>query len=146
MLNISIAEECTDAPKKRYVRDFNMDCVMGRIADATDKLSDDIHWNVIGVQSITSKGEIAASLRSMNRNDIVAFSIKNAVLQGTRVVANGTIHLKNGSEVHFCDIYVFENHTLAAKIKEITTYSITLNSPVPRTGKTATLTIADTAR
>jgi len=126
MLNISIAEDCTNTLKKRYVRDFNVDCVTGRIADALEKLSDDVRWDVIGLREMTNKSEIADSLRSMSRDNIKAFSLENALAQDSRVIANGVIELKNGSSVHFCDIYVFESQGAYAKIKTITTYGVTV--------------------
>lgn len=135
MLNISIAEECADALNKRYVRDFNVDCVTGRIADALEKLSDTVHWNVIGLKVMAGKREIEDSLRDMNRADIVGFSLDNALLQGNRVIATGVIDLKNGSSMHFCDVYVFENYSGHAKISGITTYGIPVQKPEPAPAK-----------
>ncbi len=128
MLNISIAEDCTNTLKKRYVRDFNVDCVTGRISDALEKLSDDVRWDVIGLKEMVNKSEIADSLRSMSRDNIAAFSLENALSQDSRVIANGVIKLKNGSSVHFCDIYLFENQGAYAKIKKITTYGVTVKA------------------
>lgn len=129
MLSISIAEECADTLNKRYARDFNVDCVTGRISEALEKLSDDIQWDVVGLKTMRSKEQIASSLQAMSRDHIVSLSLENALAQGDRVVVNGVIRLKNDASIHFCDTYFFESDGTHSRIKRIITYGITVSKP-----------------
>ncbi|MCY1025964.1 DNA-binding protein, partial [Mammaliicoccus sciuri] len=55
---------------------------------------------------------------------VSSLEIKSMLTHGKEASTHGTIILNSGEEIHFAEMYEFENHKKDAKVKEITSHII----------------------
>ena len=126
MLKIDVQEDCGNAPKKAFIRDFNIAFVKGEIEALLDNLADDIEWHMIGDKTMSSKEEVKEFLAPMMSSKATELVIKHIVTHGNTAACDGTMSFEDGSKIAFCDFYTFTGHDKNAKIREITSYGVEL--------------------
>jgi len=126
MVTINVAEDCGNAPKKLFLRDFIVGIVNNDIALVSRCLTDDVVWNIVNEQSTYGKKEILTKLQHDRSDKVIELSINTIVTHGYDGVINGVFKFKNGKAVAFCDIYRFRSPANNTPIKQITTYAIAL--------------------
>jgi ketosteroid isomerase-like protein len=60
MTKVTISEDCENAPKKEFIKDFNIAFAKEDIDYILDCFADDAHWEMVGAQSWDGKEEIAS--------------------------------------------------------------------------------------
>lgn len=116
--------DCNNAPKKKYVLDFNIYLAEGNAEIVGQMLADDFEWTIIGKYTFTGKEPLADALANVNPDAVKELRVENALSHGKLCAINGKI-ITDKEQVAFNDIYEFESHSKTAKIKRITSYRIT---------------------
>jgi hypothetical protein len=128
-VKISVHEDCGNAPKKLFLRDFIVAVVKNNSTFTAANTTDDIHWHLVGGQSADGKPDVLAQLKKMRSDHVVELTVHTIVTHGYNGAANGEVKLKDGTRVAFCDVYQFRASTNNAPIKAITTYQVPLTAP-----------------
>ena len=127
MVKITVTEDCGNAPKKQFVKDFCIALAHANIAVAMDMLADDVHVEIPGYESASGKQAVENLIvADSKRSKVSELVIDNILSHGDRCAANGLLKFEDGGLVAFCNIYVFNGHGKNAKLKEIIAYSIEL--------------------
>ena len=126
MLKISVEEDCGNAPKKIFLRDFNIAFAEGNNEYLLESISDDITWNLVGNQVVQGKEKFVQELEKMLSSKASELIIYTIITHGNAGTINGTMSFEDGSIIAFCDVYLFSGYGPQAKIKTITSYGIDL--------------------
>lgn len=124
MVQIIVAEDCGNAPKKGFIRDFNIAFAHQDIAAILDCVTDDVRWNRVGKGRTEGKGAFASALEEMSGPAVSRMVIENIITHGNVGAANGTVTFADGKTFAFCDVYRFGSFRKTARIKEVTSYVI----------------------
>lgn len=124
MTKVTISEDCENAPKKQFIKDFNIAFAKQDINFILECFADDAYWEMVGGQSWGGKEAIAAALKTMNGGEASELIMDNIISHGNNCAANGILKYPDGSSVAFCDMYTFTSHAKEAKIKTLIAYAI----------------------
>lgn len=123
-MNISIAENCDNDPKKQFIKDYNIAFASCDLDAIASMMSDDAVWNLIGAETITGQDAIRAALGNMNIAMADELVVDNIMVEGNRCASNGHMQYPGGTKLAFSDFYVFAEDEL--KIKQLTSYGVEL--------------------
>ncbi|XEC96712.1 hypothetical protein AB6A23_09365 [Paenibacillus tarimensis] len=117
-------EDCGNAPKKILIRDFVT--ALGRIDQESIRafLADDIQADIVGMRQIQGIDEFMEFARLSQEARITEIKIDTILTHGYGGSVSGVMKTENNSFA-FGEFYRF-NSVKNAKIKEITSYRITL--------------------
>ena len=105
-------EDCGNAPKKEFIH---------------EKTIEDIHWNIIGRNTLQGKDQVFGMLRKLMDKTPTELIISNIITHGYSGSLNGILNLENNMSYAFCNIYRFNSSLNKTKIKEITSYIIDIS-------------------
>src|SRR5690625_259053 len=120
MMRIVAPEDCGNAPKKAFLRDFNIAFAKGDVPAILKCVTDDVEWNRVGGDLIQGKGDMADALNGMVSSDVSELVIETLITHGNTAAANGKITV-GGTTYAFCDVYHFRGFK-NAKLRSITSY------------------------
>ncbi|HZR40248.1 MAG TPA: hypothetical protein VFB12_09045 [Ktedonobacteraceae bacterium] len=126
MVTITVHEDCGNAPKKLFLKDFIVATVSNDSAFVARNTTDDIRWDLVGGQCTSGKQDVLTQLQRSRSDEVAELIIHTIVTHGYNGAADGFLKSKDGKMVAFCDIYQFRASTNNAPIKAITTYAIAL--------------------
>lgn len=126
MVKINVHEDCGNAPKILFLKDFIVAIVRNDSAFVARNTTDDIRWNLVGGQCIDGKQSVLKELQQSRSDKVAELTINTIVTHGYNGVVDGVLKFKGGKTIAFCDVYEFRASTNNAPIKEITTYAIAL--------------------
>lgn len=127
MTKITVKEDCGNAPKKEFIRDFNLAFAENKKEKILEFMDEEITWNMIGGKVMHGHKEAMEFLQSMGEDVAEELVVETIVTHGDSAAANGEIRYKEMT-VAFCDVYQFSGHDKNAKIKTLTSYGIELKS------------------
>lgn len=123
MTKILIDTDCNNAPKKQYIKDFNIAFAHAELEKVSDMMSDDAVWVIIGKGEWSGKKDIKKMLSDMNVSEADELLLENILSHGKLCSANGYITYDK-DKIAFSDVYEFEGHGKNVKIKKMTSYPI----------------------
>jgi len=126
MVKVTVYEDCGNAPKKLFLKDFIVAVVDNDDAFLTHNTTDDVRWDIVGNQNVSGKQEVLTELQRSRSSEVVELVVNTIVTHGYNGATEGLLKFKNGKTVAFCDVYQFSASTNNAPIREIKTYAITL--------------------
>jgi hypothetical protein len=126
MIKITIHEDCGNAPKKLFLKDFIVAAASLDSAFIARNTTEDIRWNLVGDRCISGKQDVLTEFQRSRSDDVAELIINTIITHGYNGAADGLLKFKDGKIVAFCDVYQFRASTNNAPIKAITTYAITL--------------------
>jgi ketosteroid isomerase-like protein len=124
MVKVVIEEDCENAPKKQYVRDFNVAFAKSDMSRLLSMVSDDVSWTMVGTKTIEGKAAVERELQTMLKTKPTALILDSIISHGDRCAASGTLKYGARGSVAFCDMYVFTSHGKNARIKDLMSYAI----------------------
>lgn len=124
MVKINVKIDCGNAPKKEFIRDFEIAYAKKDRTGILQSLDPKIEWVMIGDKTLSGKDEVEKSLNEMFEISFTELSIENLMTHGKVGGANGTITLDNGAVLGFSDIFTFTSHAKDAKLKKISSYVV----------------------
>lgn len=124
-MKMTILDDCGNAPKKAFIRDFNIAFAENQTEKILASMSDDITWNMIGNTVLQGKEEVKKMLKTMEGEKATELILHTLITHGNTAAANGEMHFPSVT-IAFCDVYEFTGHDADAKIKTLTSYGIEL--------------------
>jgi hypothetical protein len=127
MVKVTIPEDCGNAPKIQFIKDFCIANAKAEIKTVMSMLSDDIILEIPGYKTASGKDSVEdLLLKDSQRSKVAELIMENIISHGNRGAANGKLKFTDGGVVAFSSVYTFSNHSKNAKLKLIQTYSIIL--------------------
>lgn len=120
MTEIVVPEDCGNAPREAWLRDFNVDFINGDVEATLGYVTEDVTWNLVGEATIEGREGMRSWLEAMAGKKARRVVLENIITHGDTAAINGRYEMESGSEFAFCDIYEF---TGAAADKPIVNYS-----------------------
>ncbi len=122
MTKITIQPSCENAPRKSFLKDFNVAFATGNAGFIIDQVHEDITWVIHGDKMIRGKDQFAQEVNLMKEYIADELVIHNIITHGREAALNG--EMKMGGETYvFCDVYRFLD-TRNNVIKEMNSYVI----------------------
>lgn len=125
MVKVHVSVDCGNAPRKEFIRDFNVAFAENKTDEILAFMADDITWNMIGNKVLHGKEEARKMLETMEGEQAEELILHTIITHGDTAAANGEMKFKEMT-IAFCDVYKFTGHDKLAKIKELTSYGIEL--------------------
>ncbi|MEH7480556.1 hypothetical protein V7157_05505 [Neobacillus drentensis] len=125
-LKIICPDDCGNAPKKAYLKEFSIAFAHNDLAFLSENITDDFHWNIIGQHQIQGKEKVIEILKQNQKNKVTELQINTIITHGYHGSVNGTQIVENKKKYAFCNVYQFASSRNNSKIKEMTSYLIEL--------------------
>ena len=120
MTKITVTPDCGNAPRKEFLKDFNIAFATGKAEFIIDHVSDDIKWNIHGDKHISGKEAFTKEINIMKEYTADEVVIHSIVTHGREAALNG--EMKMGDKTYaYCDVYRFTD-TKNHKIKQMDSY------------------------
>ena len=126
MTNIIVTPDCGNAPRKKFLSEFNIAFAKGDADFIIDHVSEDIQWHLHGDKSIVGKEQFTKEINIMKAHTADEIIIHSIITHGREAALNGEMTMGDNTFV-FCDIYRFTN-TTSDIIKQMDSYVLTVNS------------------
>lgn len=125
MTKINVTPDCGNAPRKEFLKNFNIAFATGDADFIIQNVSDDIEWNIYGDKTISGKESFAEEINIMKEYTADELTIHSIITHGREAALNG--EMKMGDEVYaFCDVYRFTN-TTSSTIRQMDSYVIKID-------------------
>ncbi|MFS8615620.1 MAG: nuclear transport factor 2 family protein [Solitalea sp.] len=124
MININIEADCGNAPKKTFLKDFNIAFARNDIGFILDHVSEQVSWELVGDRVIRGKTDMQAALEEMAASPMEEMTLEKIITHGTDAAASGRIKMQ-GKEFAFCDLYRFGGFK-GTTLREITSFVVPL--------------------
>ena len=122
MTKISVIPGCGNAPRKEFLKDFNIAFATGKADFIVDHASNEIEWNIYGDKHISGKEAFITEINIMKAYTADELTIHSIITHGREAALNG--EMKMGDKIYaFCDVYRFTN-TTSDLIKQMDSYVI----------------------
>tara|TARA_R110002124_G_scaffold274893_3_gene444974 strand:- start:1698 stop:2078 length:381 start_codon:yes stop_codon:yes gene_type:complete len=126
MTKITVIPDCGNAPKKRFLKDFNVAFATGDAGFIIEHVSEDIRWEVYGDKSIQGKGQFSKEINLMASSVADEIAIHSIITHGKEASLQG--EMKMGEKTYaFCDVYRFTSAG-SFMIKEMFSYVIEIKN------------------
>ncbi len=126
MVKVNVQIDCGNAPKKEFIRDFEIALARRDSEAALERLDDAIHWELVGDRTIEGKAAAEKLLETMAEQEVEELTLENVLTHGKVGAANGTIRFSNGDVLGFCDVVTFTSSAKHARIKKLSSYIVAL--------------------
>ena len=123
MTEIVVEEDCGNAPRKEWLRDFNVAFIEGDVERTLGFVTEDVTWKLVGEGTIRGRVGMRAWLESMAGKSARKVVLRNIITHGATAAINGSYEMESGSKFEFCDVYEFTG-TSATKPIRHTSYVI----------------------
>lgn len=120
MTKVTVAPDCGNAPRKEFLKNFNIAFATGDADFIIEHVSEDIMWTIYGDKHITGKASFIKEINIMKHYAADEVVIHSIITHGREAALNG--EMKMGDNTYaFCDVYEFAN-TKGNIIKEMKSY------------------------
>ena len=124
MTEIVVPEDCGNAPRKAWLRDFNVAFIEGDIEKTLGFVAEDVTWELVGEGTIEGREGMRAWLQSTAGKQARRVEFEHFITHGRTAAINGSYEMESGSSFRFCDIYEFTNAKSDSPISNYTSYVI----------------------
>lgn len=122
-LKVVCGEDCGNAPKKAFIKSFNVAFARGDVPAILEQVTPNIVWHIVGDRTLSGSEAFVVALEAMSGNKASELHLDNIITHGNVGSANGAI-VFGRKRYAFCDVYHFGSFAKDAKIKRITSYVI----------------------
>jgi hypothetical protein len=124
-MKLIIPKGCDNAPRKQIVIDFTAAMVKQQYEILNEYADESIIWyQLIDHKKIEGKCSFITTLQNDHKNLIDCLEIYQVITHGKFASINGVMSFANGTNIDFCDVYMFSNTARSGKVKEIKSYTI----------------------
>lgn len=124
MTKITVIPDCGNAPKKEFLKDFNIAFATGEADFIIQHVSDNIVWSIYGDKDIIGKEPFIKEINIMKDYTADEVVIHSIITHGQEAALNGEMKM-NDKTYAFCDVYQFTN-TSSDIIQEMKSYVLPL--------------------
>lgn len=126
MTEIVVEEDCGNAPRKEWLRAFNVAFIEGDIESTLSFVTEDVTWDLVGEARIEGREGMRAWLESMAGKKARRVVLENFITHGRIAAVDGTYEMESGSTFSFCDVYEFTGAKSDSPIRNYKSYVIRL--------------------
>ncbi|TRX59209.1 nuclear transport factor 2 family protein [Fulvivirga sp. M361] len=120
MTKITVTPDCKNAPRKQFLKDFNIAFATGDADFIIRHVNDDIRWNIYGDKHIEGKDHFVKEMNIMKDYTADEVVIHSIITHGREAAVNGEMKMA-GKTYAFCDVYRFTN-TTSETIRQMDSY------------------------
>ena len=102
MVTITVHEDCGNAPKKLFLKDFIVAVVSNDSAFVARNTTGDIRWDLVGGRCISGKQDVLTELQRSRSDEVAELIITTIVTHGYHGAVEGFLKFKDGKTVAFC--------------------------------------------
>lgn len=125
MTKIISTPDCGNAPRKEFLKNFNIAFATGDADFIIAQVSDNIEWNIYGDKTISGKDSFAEEINSMKEHTADEVTIHSIITHGREASINGEMKMSDKTYA-FCDVCRFTN-TTSDVIKRMDSYVIRID-------------------
>lgn len=114
-VKIICAEDCGNAPKKQFLKAFNVAFVCNDVGFVLDNIIEEIQWNFIGSHVLQGRDQVFKLLENLMDKTPTEFVINAIITHGYSGSINGILKLENNVSYAFCNVYRFNSSLNKAK-------------------------------
>jgi hypothetical protein len=108
MARINIQPDCGNAPRKVFLKDFNVALAKGDKTFLTENIHDSITWEVAGHKNVTGKEDYLKAIIVHKLWKVKELTIDTIITHGPDASVSGKIITPDNTKFTFCDIYGFK--------------------------------------
>ena len=108
MIKINIQPDCNNAPKKQFLKEFNIAFATGDLDFLLKHIDENIQWTIYGDKKIKGKEHFEKAILEMKEYVADALTISTIITHGAEAAVNGSIKIKDKMYA-FCDVYQFKS-------------------------------------
>lgn len=123
MISITVPSDCGNAPKKEFIKDFNVAYASGKVDFILDNVSDNIEWTIVGDIKLMGKENVELKLNEMANFKASELIIETILTHGKEAAATGVLNMENGKSYAFSDFYTFSS-AKGNKVKSMVSFTI----------------------
>jgi SnoaL-like domain len=123
MVELRMAPDCGNAPKRALLRDYAVALADRNLADMLSVVSDDVEWEVVGSRR-TGKDGFSGTVDRLLAGEVADLTLHSVLTHGDEGCVTGVMRMTDGRRIRFCDVYKFTGHSKSAKIKTITSFTV----------------------
>ncbi len=124
MTKINVTPDCGNAPRKEFLKNFNIAFATGDAEFIIKHVSDDIEWTIYGDKKISGKEQFEQEMNIMKEYTADEVTIHSIITHGREASLNG--EMKMGDKTYaFCDVYRFTN-TTSDIVKQMDSYVLSI--------------------
>lgn len=122
MTKINVIPDCGNAPRKTFLKEFNIAFATGDAAFIMEHVAENILWEMVGDKVISGKEAFSQAIQEMKDYTADELVIEQVITHGNTAALSGIIKM-DGKTYEFCDVYEF---TSAGKniLKHLKSYVI----------------------
>lgn len=124
-MKITVSEDCGNAPKKSFLKDYLSAVAKGNTSFLTQHVEESITWEIVGSKSLDTKDQYLQAIQEHPLTDAQELVIETIITHGTDAAATGTFTISDGSKFAFCESYKFKGFK-SAELKSIKSFLIRL--------------------
>ena len=124
MTKVTIAPDCGNAPRKEFLKNFNVTFATSKADFIIEHVSEDILWIIHGDKHITGKEAFVKEINSMKDYTADELVIHAIITHGREAALNG--NMKMGDKTYaFCDVYRVTN-TANNTVRQMDSYVLAI--------------------
>ena len=120
-LDIEVAPDCGNAPRKAQLREWLISLAAGDIESVCAELADDVVWDTAGSDTLTGIEEVRSRIERLAERKISRLQIRHLLSHGKEIAAEGTTVGDEGDQ-RFVRLVTYGGHGKNAKISRIVSY------------------------
>ena len=120
MTKITVTPDCGNAPRKAFLKDFNIAFATGDADFIINHVHEDIVWTIYGDKHIEGKEAFVKEINIMKDYTADEVVIHSIITHGREAALNGEM-IMGDKTYAFCDVYRFTN-TTSDIIKDMRSY------------------------
>lgn len=124
MTKFNIDIDCSNSPKKEFIKAFNIAYAKGDADFIIEHVSDEILWTIHGDKKIEGKKAFSEVIHKMKVHVADELTLHSIITNNDEGSVNGEIKIGNTTYA-FCDVYSFDNST-HNRIKKMNSYVVKL--------------------
>ena len=106
MTKIMVSPDCTNTPRKEFLKEFNIAFATGNAEFIIDHVDEEIKWIIHGDKQLVGKEVFAKEINIMKEYTANEVAIHAIITDGRQASLHG--EMKMGEKTYvFCDIYHF---------------------------------------
>ena len=122
-MKLTVQPDCGNAPKKTFLRDFNVAFARADTPTLLAAVTDDIRWEMVGDKVISGKEAFATALEEMKQHTASELVLDAIITHGREAAVAGTMVMADGKRFRFADIYTFRG-AKGDRIAALTSYVV----------------------
>ena len=131
MVKVIVGKDCGNSPKNLLLRYFNIAVAEGNTELISESITEDVVWRLFEPANQNTIYGKEGVLKEYVQNLVIVpaeYNIDTVITHGDKGAVSGVIKSIDGKSYVFCDVYKFSSHAKGAKIKEMTSYIIRVES------------------